>query len=69
MKIFKITFDCICITASAKDESDLFGLLIEEDDNFFIKNKKLMYSFGSIDVECDVELIECKRQIIQWESH
>lgn len=76
MKIFRVSYDTICITLIAEDKEDVMKLLNEEEkfyatNDYTIENGVMYYNFGpSVPLEpCNVEEISFERGIIQFEAH
>lgn len=70
MKIYQISYDCICITIKCKDFNDLLFYLKESDTNFNFIDDKILYDWGNDFKEiCQIDDISNKLDIIHIESH
>lgn len=74
MKIFRVSYDTICITLIAEDLVDVMNLLNEEEkfyatNDYTIENGIMYYNFGPYLEPCNVEEIPFERGIIQFEAH
>ena len=69
LRIFQVTYDKITIIAIAENKDDFIHLLVEEDSNFYLKNRKLKYKRNDdYENDCYVEEIRFKRGIIHQDS-
>ena len=55
MKLYRVRYDCSTIVIVAQNKQDLFNIISEEDDSFYMNGNDIYISLGSHNEKCDVE--------------